>query len=266
MRGINNLNHKIILRFIKTPNFKSFAYAISQVLFPPVCVFCGANIKHEYLLEGVCRLCISQIPFRNISKNKIKCLEQRTEKQVQKLERFNIDVFVACNYDNMIRKSIVAMKFYDAAYMKHAFGSIISYIIGLQDEKFDGIIPIPLHKSRFKERGYNQAELIAKKVSEITGIPLIQNCLVRNINTKRQSEMSHYDQRLQNVSDAFFCKYPEQIINKKVLLLDDILTSGETIISAANAIKDAVERFKGINPRQDCPYEITGIVIASSRK
>jgi len=78
--------------------------------------------------------------------------------------------------------------------------------------------------------------------------------------------MSHYDQRLQNVSDAFFCKYPEQIINKKVLLLDDILTSGETIISAANAIKAAVKRFKGINPRQDFTYEITGIVIASSRK
>ena len=87
---------------------------------------------------------------------------------------------------------------------------------------------------RKRERGYNQAELIARQVSEKTGIPYVENCLIRQKNTKRQSEMSQYAERLQNVSHAFLCTHPESLAGKRILLLDDILTSGETIVRCSH--------------------------------
>jgi ComF family protein len=180
--------------------------------------------------------------------------------------------------------------------MKQTFADILSLVISNQKENYDAILPVPLHPLRKRERGYNQAELIARKLSEKTGIPLIENCLIRQKNTKRQSEMSHYSERIQNVSDAFLCTNPEYVTGKRILLLDDILTSGETMVSAAAAIKAAIEKYTknnhvgkegaadksegitgaipggicgkmaGIPLQTSCGCHITGIVLASSRK
>lgn len=239
---------------------------MSELLFPSICVFCDRKIHDNYPMEAICRSCLAKIPFRIGNMNRIKCLEEKESDNKGKNGKWNIDVITACNYSDMIRKALISMKFYDAAYMKHAFGNIINYVISQQKESFDGIIPIPLHISRKIERGYNQAELIACKISELSHIPLLNDCLVRSRKTKRQSEMRHYQDRLQNVTDAFCCIKPDKITGKKILLLDDILTSGETMICAAHAIKKAVDDLENTNGIGLCDYRITGLVLASNRK
>lgn len=241
------------------------ARGFMKVIFPPVCSFCNEKLTEPQPVEGVCRSCQAKIPFRSAGNNRVKCLEERKGYDSGMSGRWNMDVLVACNYDNMMRKALVSMKFYEAAYMKHTLGSILSFVLGRQPETFDGILPIPLHESRMKERGYNQAELIGEKISEITGIPLVTNCLVRRKNTKRQSEMDHYSERLQNVSHAFFCISPEKLINKNILILDDILTSGETLISAACAVREALHDYQAENPGVKGNIRLTGLVLASGR-
>ncbi|MHB1485172.1 MAG: ComF family protein [Saccharofermentanales bacterium] len=241
---------------------------IRDVIFPPVCSFCDTKIFDDYPMKGVCKSCLAKIPFRTGDMVRIKCLEEKSTGNINtdRSCKWNIDVIVACHYTENIRKSLIAMKFYDAAYMKHAFGNIMNHIISRQRESFDGIIPIPLHRKRKIERGYNQAALIAGEVSELSGIPLIDDCLIRSKNTRRQSEMNYYSDRIQNVNDAFQCINPEKIAGKKILLLDDILTSGETMICAAGAIKKAIDDYVRKSGTGQLYYEIIGFVLASSRK
>lgn len=239
--------------------------SLLELIFPPICYFCGSGIHSKEQFDGLCRRCLAQIPFRSPLKNFIPCIEiHDNERRI--LAKPNFNVMVVCEYEGQIRKAIVAMKFYEAAHMKKPFSSLISYFIKRQKRQFDGIVPVPLHPSRLRERGYNQAALIAECVSLQTGIPVLYNCLVRCKKTQRQSEMSEYSHRIENMNNAFYCNHPEYIAGKNILILDDILTSGETLMSSAHAIREGLQRYHLNNPDTSNFCEITGITLASSRK
>ena len=100
----------------------------------------------------------------------------------------------------------------------------------------DLIVPVPLHKKRIKQRGYNQSELIARGASEIMGIPVETGLLVRKKHRDSQTSMGRYD-RFMNVSGSFHVatKAPD-ITRKKVLLLDDVVTTGATLEACCQAL------------------------------
>ncbi|MBF0619038.1 MAG: ComF family protein [Candidatus Omnitrophica bacterium] len=102
----------------------------------------------------------------------------------------------------------------------------------------DMIIPVPLHATRMRERGYNQAELLAERAADILGKPLQNGLLVRHRYTPRQSELGQKE-RLNNIANAFSIKSRLQIQGKSVILVDDLLTTGATASSAAGALKAA---------------------------
>lgn len=99
----------------------------------------------------------------------------------------------------------------------------------------DSIIPIPLHKRRYVERGFNQAEKIACLVSQRIGKPL-HNVLVRTRHTKKQAQLNRAE-RLNNLHNAFDMKTGEDIKNKRILLVDDVLTTGSTMEECARVLK-----------------------------
>ncbi|MBR0064981.1 MAG: ComF family protein [Paludibacteraceae bacterium] len=104
---------------------------------------------------------------------------------------------------------------------------------------FDGIdviMPVPLHPKRLRERGYNQSEYIAAGLSRITGIPIDTTHLTRIKNTPKQA-LQRGEQRKQNVSGAFAVNHPEQMYHKHILLVDDLLTTGETVRSCLSAMR-----------------------------
>ena len=99
----------------------------------------------------------------------------------------------------------------------------------------DYIIPIPLHPKKEKIRGYNQSHVIAEGISEIINIPIAEKCLVRRVFTDTQTRKTR-DERWENVKDIFELKNAEKLQNKHVLLVDDVLTTGATLMSAGKAL------------------------------
>ena len=100
------------------------------------------------------------------------------------------------------------------------------------------IVPVPLYIKRLKWRGFNQAQELAKHLSEFFGIPLINDVLIKNKQTKLQVEISKEEAR-QNIINAFQCINEERIQNRNILLVDDIYITGSTITECARILKNS---------------------------
>ncbi len=100
------------------------------------------------------------------------------------------------------------------------------------------LVPVPLHRKRLRERGYNQSALLAKQLGKLTGLPVEENCLVRQRPASPQARSSNVEERRQNVSGAFAC-VNDRLDGKKVILIDDVATSGATLEACADALKDS---------------------------
>ena len=103
-------------------------------------------------------------------------------------------------------------------------------------EGIDIIVPMPLHSKRLRERGYNQAEYIARGLSAVTGIPVDTTHVTRERNTPKQALQTGEERRV-NVKDAFAVHHPEQLYHKHILLVDDLITTGETMRSCLKAMR-----------------------------
>ena len=110
----------------------------------------------------------------------------------------------------------------------------------------DFLIPVPLHKSRHRERGFNQSEIVAEEVSKITGLSVLKNALKRKKNTKDQTNLSP-QQREENVRGAFVVTQPDMINGKNIILVDDVITTGATLSECARMLKQAgAEKILGM--------------------
>ena len=105
-------------------------------------------------------------------------------------------------------------------------------------EGVDLIIPVPLHYTRLIKRRYNQSALLAKELGKLTGIEVDYKSLVKGRITKAQIDCNGTE-RLKNVKDAFYVKSIENIKGKRVLIIDDVLTTGSTLKECGKALKDA---------------------------
>lgn len=100
------------------------------------------------------------------------------------------------------------------------------------------IVPVPLHISRLRQRGFNQAVLLGKVLSQQLSLPLLPDALVRIKRTEPQIKLSAAERRL-NVKGAFTVKRTETVVGKRILLLDDVMTTGSTMDECAKELKKA---------------------------
>ena len=101
------------------------------------------------------------------------------------------------------------------------------------------VIAVPLHKKRLRERGFNQAELIAKDIAAHYALPYASRVLARALHTTPQTEVSESAKRLENVKGAFVCYNAKTVRGKYVMLIDDVTTTGATFEACARALKAA---------------------------
>ncbi len=101
-------------------------------------------------------------------------------------------------------------------------------------------VPVPIHKKRFKKRGFNQAEVLARELSALADIPVL-NALERIKNTKSQTKLTKR-QRAENIKEAFICSCPKEIKKKAIILIDDVCTTGATLEECAKVLKKAGAR------------------------
>lgn len=99
----------------------------------------------------------------------------------------------------------------------------------------DFIIPVPLHKKKLKERGFNQSAVFAREVSKYLHIPCKENCLLRKKYTQTQTKLDA-EERQTNVSNAFGIHNGKEINNCKILLVDDLITTGATMNECAKIL------------------------------
>jgi len=100
------------------------------------------------------------------------------------------------------------------------------------------LVPVPLHQKRLRERGYNQSSLLARELSKLINLPVVDNCLSRQRHAPPQARTSTVEERQRNIAGAFACR-DYRLRDKQVLLIDDVSTSGATLDACAAALKAA---------------------------
>lgn len=110
-------------------------------------------------------------------------------------------------------------------------------------DSIDAIVPVPLSKGRQRQRGYNQSNEIAKGIASIVGLPILNNAVARRSFTTSQTHLRHFE-RQQNVAEAF-CPVGNHLLDgKHLLLIDDVITTGATMIACGNALCTANDDLK----------------------
>lgn len=195
-----------------------------DLLFPPRCPFC-----HELLLdseEGFCEACQKQLPWIT------------GERAKQKFEFVSCCVSPLWYHDN-VRESIHRYKFcfckgYAGVYGKLVAQCVTDHLAG----RFDLITWAPLSRKSLKKRGYDQARLIADAVAEELGMSAVQT-LKKVRSTKKQSTLQGEAARRANVIGAYRVIDPERVRGRRVLLIDDVVTTGATLSECARELRMA---------------------------
>ncbi len=118
-----------------------------------------------------------------------------------------------------------------------------------QDEfskDYDYLMPVPLHNARERERGYNQSKILAEEISELTFLPLLDKVLIRKKNTRDQTNLNA-EERERNVRGAFVVRDNIELKGKKIILVDDVMTTGATLKECSRVLKEAgVKEVAGV--------------------
>ncbi len=223
------------------------AFAL-DVLFPVSCLFCQ---KEGIWICPDCEKKINLLPFqvcpyceKTITQNGYIC-EKCALKQLEKKFPFSLDALLCATEYQKISKLVHLFKYNFIQTLDAPLGDLLVKILLKNNFPLpDMIIPIPIHKKKLKWRGFNQAEILANIVSQnITPglkIPVCSNALMRKKNTEAQMKIKTRKERLTNLSEAFFIQPLEQknISEKRILLIDDIATTGATLFECARTLKN----------------------------
>lgn len=143
-------------------------------------------------------------------------------------------------YEGIIRYLLLNYKFKEKPYISKTF---IQFI--LKDKKifdkikmYDKIIPVPVSKNRYNQRGYNQSALLSKEISKKTGIAYVDDVLQKDKDIIEQSKLNK-EERLKNIQGVYDLVNKRKLYKKKILLVDDIYTTGSTVNECARVLRKA---------------------------
>ena len=229
---------------------KAFINGILDCIFPPHCPVCGKVVSFQ---DGrICFSCRKVLKYVQEPRC-MKCGKAITGEEKEfcwdcsKKEFSYIRGFSVWEYDENMRKSIAAFKYHQRAEYRFYYGEQIEERFGdrLRSLRLDALIPVPLHRRKLNSRGYNQAELIAKQVSQKLQVPVCSKLLVRTKYTRPQKELDDTD-RWNNLKTAFSIRKKEAerlrkngIFPERVLLVDDIYTTGSTMEACTRTLMQA---------------------------
>ena len=218
-------------------NLKEYLEQIStkilDYIYPTVCGICGKLCD-----EQICKKC---------EINLIRKINVGIDDYTFDSEKYFDEHIYIFSYHGIMRDKILEYKFKEKNYLYKMFSKIIinNKKICEKIEDYDIIIPVPIHKNRNLERGYNQCELIAKQISKQTGIDLNSNGLEKIKNIVAQSTLTR-EKREENTKNAYICTNEELIKNKNILIFDDVYTTGSTVNECSKVLKCAGAKNIGI--------------------
>jgi ComF family protein len=232
--------------------------SILDIIFPKKCLSC-----HK---EGfyVCPDCLAKIPLQKGVRCYV-CGKRAPDGKTcpsckTKIGSSLTGLAIASDWNNLlVRQMIYEFKYRFIKDISQSLGNILINFIELNRiMNFQILIPVPLHKRRVSWRGFNQAQLLADQLNKHLGIPIINNLLIRKRHTSPQMEIKDRGQRIKNVSGAFEINSKSEInsrvknliINKSVLIIDDVCTTASTFENCAAVLKPLM------------PKQIWGLAVA----
>lgn len=225
---MNNMVTKLLQRTIR-------------LIYPECCPFCDEVTGGE---GKICNKCLPKIKYVG-NPSCMKCGKpiSQDEKEYcydcsvkQHIFDRGISIFI---YSDLVRKSIFRFKYENRKCYAKTYAKLLKkdVIHTLSEWGCDAIIPVPISRERYKKRGYNQAELLAREISEIINLPVDSSTLCRVKNTKPQKNLEA-NERAKNLENAF--KISKNVVQyKKIILVDDIFTTGNTFDACADVLKKA---------------------------
>ena len=137
------------------------------------------------------------------------------------------------------REAVHRLKYGNLRAIAPQMGSLLADFLDRRGVDGDILVPVALHRRRERQRGYNQASLLAQQVGEGLGLPVVAEALSRRRDTPSQTGRSQAEERRANVQGSFTCQRQEIVSGLNVLLVDDVCTTGATLDACAAALKDA---------------------------
>lgn len=204
----------------------AFFDKLLDLLFPPRCPFCRAILKdHEKLL---CRGCRKSLPWTPPSAQK---------QSFRHVERCASPLY----YEGAVRRSLLRYKFGGMSPYAPKYAALMAECVRENLPDFDLISWAPLGRRRLRKRGYDQAKLLAQELSTLLNKPCAQ-LLVKTADNPPQSGAGSAEKRRANVSGVYRALEPSAVRDKRVLLVDDIVTTGATVGECARVLKAAGAR------------------------
>lgn len=196
---------------------------ILDIIYPQVCGICGKVAR-----ESICNKC--KIKLKKEFQFEVDDYSTDIEKNFKEHYYF-------FKYENLIRQQILDLKFHEKPYV---YKTIMYFFKENKKdlknlEKYDIIVIVPVSIKRKKERGYNQSRILAKEISRIIERPFIENVLYKIKNTVPQSTLNK-EQREQNAKGVYKVNNIQKTYNKKILIFDDVYTTGSTLNECAKVL------------------------------
>jgi len=211
---------------------KQAADAVTSLFYPMICPGCGHDLQST--TDQICISCFHRLPTTEFHRH--------ASNPVEKIFWGRVPVRSACSFLYFTSHSIVQHLMHELKYNGNKeVGLFLGRQIGMalsDTDRFNGIdaiVPLPLHLKRQKQRGYNQAAVIAAGISEILGLELLPEALTRNRETNTQTRKNRQE-RWENIDGKFSLTRPDSVKDRNILLVDDVITTGATLESCAQAI------------------------------
>lgn len=200
---------------------------VLDFIFPPHCVACGCGGA------WLCDRCLDGIAYLDLTRD-IPGVGVTTV-ALGTPPPFLHEIRSVAWHQAPLRQAVHAIKYEGATVLQGVLGEILADYWQRLPLVVDVIVPVPLHPSRQRQRGYNQSELLAKAFGEQVGLPVHVGSVERRRNTRAQVGLSRTE-RLTNVEGAFICRNVS-LDGQRVLLIDDVYTTGATLSACAHALR-----------------------------
>ena len=219
-----------------TSGLLTYWNALKHVLFPSYCAVCKRRLQVGE--GGLCLSCLQQMPFTHYRGEKGNPTELQLGTLGPRFRRASSLMFYVRK--NPYCQVIFDFKYHGLPQVAVQMGRIMAQDL-VHTDFFDGItciVPVPIAAKRVSQRGYNQSEMLARGISQVTGIPVVADAVKRKHFKQTQTHLNA-EQRAENVKDAFLLANPAALEGQHALLVDDVITYGHTMRACAQEVLKA---------------------------
>lgn len=218
--------------------WKSLVSLGGALLFPPLCGLCDEALSPGE--SGLCTICLSELPETRHHVYR--------ENPVWYALSAHAEIAFAATWlyfrqGEKVRKLLHRIKYKNGYLLAETVGRLYGEALALYPvwKNVDGIVPVPMHRRKLRVRGYNQAEAIARGISDALGVPVFPDLVIKRKHTRSQTTKSR-ELRMENTRSVFVVVSQEVVKGKSWLLVDDVITTGATLAELARILQEAGAR------------------------